>query len=310
MQFRQLRYFIKIVEAGSFSRAASVVHVAQPALSQQVAELEERLGVSLLQRSARGVRPTAAGEILYKEASTILHQLDQLPGAVRSSSGEPEGSVTLGIMSSLAPKMVGGILGECRASIPKVTIRVTDGDSLGLESKIASGVVDIGILYEDEFVTPLMRKPLFTQRLFLISVVPLPDHADVISLDKVAELPLVIPGPTYGRRREVIERTFAEAKLKPNIALEADTLGSELWAVRNNIGCSILPAGDMSHFGPHAFAKPILIEPPMQMTCSLVHSGGLPLTNAGQALRDFLIGFIERRVRQPDMPGVKWITKD
>lgn len=61
---------------------------------------------------------------------------------------------------------------------------------------------------------------------------------------------------------------------------------------------------------PDAFAKPILIEPPMQMTCSLVHSGGLPLTNAGQALRDFLIGFIERRVRQPDMPGVKWITKD
>src|ERR1700758_3933756 len=96
MQFRQLRYFVKIVEAGSFSKAASVVHVAQPALSQQVAELEERLGVSLLLRSARGVRPTAAGEILYKEASVILHQLDQLPSVVRSSAGEPEGIVNLG----------------------------------------------------------------------------------------------------------------------------------------------------------------------------------------------------------------------
>ena len=79
MQFRQLRYFVKIVEAGSFSRAASVVHIAQPALSQQIAELEERLGVALLQRSARGVRPTAAGDVLYKEASAILHQPDQLP---------------------------------------------------------------------------------------------------------------------------------------------------------------------------------------------------------------------------------------
>ena len=86
MQFRQLRYFVKIVEAGSFSRAASVVHVAQPALSQQVAELEERLGVMLLQRSARGVLPTAAGEIFYKEASAILHQLDQLPSVVRSDT--------------------------------------------------------------------------------------------------------------------------------------------------------------------------------------------------------------------------------
>src|ERR1700759_4808119 len=90
MQFRQLRYFVRIVEAGSFSRAASVVHVAQPALSQQVAELEERLGVALLSRSARGVRPTAAGEILYKEAAGILHQLDQLPGVFRSSTGEPQ----------------------------------------------------------------------------------------------------------------------------------------------------------------------------------------------------------------------------
>jgi LysR family nitrogen assimilation transcriptional regulator len=272
--------------------------------------LEEQFGVSLLQRNARGVRPTAAGEILYKEAAAILHQLDQLPGMVRSGDGEPEGTVTLGIMSSLAPKMVGGILGECRTVLPKVTIRVGDGDSLGLEGKIASGVVDIGILYEDEFITPLMRKPLFTQRLFLISVVPLPDQTDVISLGSVAQLPLIVPGPTYGRRRELIERTFTEAKLKPNIALEADTLGSELWAVRNNIGYSILPVGDMSHFGPYAFAKPILIEPPMQMTCSIVHSGDLPLTNAGEALRDFLIGFIAPRVRQPDMPGVQWIAND
>src|SRR5277367_3621072 len=100
MQFRQLRYFVKIVDAGSFSRAASVVHVAQPALSQQIAELEERLGVMLLQRSARGVRPTAAGEILYREASAILHQLDQLPSAIRPSSGEPEGTVSLGFVSS------------------------------------------------------------------------------------------------------------------------------------------------------------------------------------------------------------------
>src|SRR5215469_4456997 len=107
MQFRQLRYFVKIVEAGSLSRAASIVHVAQPALSQQVAELEERLGVALLQRSARGVRPTAAGEILYKEAAAILHQLDQLPGVVRSSTGEPEGTVNLGFVSSLAPRLVG-----------------------------------------------------------------------------------------------------------------------------------------------------------------------------------------------------------
>lgn len=306
MQFRQLRYFVKIVEAGSFSRAASVVHVAQPALSQQIAELEQRLGVALLQRSARGVRPTAAGEILYKEASAILHQLDQLPGVVRSSDGDPEGTVSLGFVSSLAPRFVGGILEECRTILPKVTLRVSDGDSLGLESKIASASVDIAVLYEDEFVTSLRRKPLFMQRMYLISGKPLPDH-EIISLSRLAGIPLVLPGSHNGRR-VLIERMFAEAKLKPNVALEADSLASEMSAVRNNVGCTILPVGDMSHFGPDAFAKPLLIEPPMHLTCSIVHSADLPLTTAGEAVRNFLVEFIGQRIRQTDMPGVTWIA--
>jgi LysR family nitrogen assimilation transcriptional regulator len=308
MQFRQLRYFVKIVDAGSFSRAASIVHVAQPALSQQVAELEERLGVMLLQRSARGVRPTAAGEVLYKEASAILHQLDQLPGMLRSGSGEPEGTVSLGFVSSLAPKLVGGILEECRTRLPKVTLRVSDGDSLGLESRIVANSVDIAILYEDEFATALTRKPLFRQKLYVISVEPLLDQTNIISLQRLAEIPLVLPGRTNGRR-VLIERIFADATLKPKIALEADSLASEMWAVRNKVGCTILPVGDMSHFGPNAFAKPLLIEPPIHLTCSLVHSADFPLTNAGEAVRDFLLDFIERRVAQADMPGTDWIAR-
>ena len=309
MQFRQLRYFVKIVDAGSFSRAASLVHVAQPALSQQIAELEERLGVMLLQRSARGVRPTAAGEILYKEAMAILHQLDQLPSAISPSGGEPEGTVSLGFISSLTSKLVGGVLEECHTRLPKITLRVSDGDSLGLEGKIASNLVDLAVLYEDEFATALTRKPLYRQKMFLISRAPLPDHKDPISLERIAEIPLVLPGTANGRRA-LIDRVFAAAKLTPKIVLEADSLASEMWAVRNEIGCTILPVGDMSHFGPSAFAKPLLIEPPIQLTCSLIHSADFPLTNAGEAVRDFLLDFMKRRLQQPDMPGTEWICQE
>ena len=309
MQFRQLRYFVKIVDAGSFSRAATVVHVAQPALSQQVAELEERLGVMLLQRSARGVRPPAAGEILYREASEILHQLDQLPSAISPTSREPKGTVSLGFAVSLAPKLVGGVLEECRTSLPKVTLRVSDGDSLSLEDRIASNSVDLAVLYEDEFATAMTRKPLFRQKMYLISRVPLPDQENPISLQQIAEIPLVLPGAPNGRRA-LIDRMFAAAKLTPNIVLEADSLASEMWAVRTDVGCTILPVGDMSHFGPHAFAKPVLIEPPMYLICSIAYSAGFPLTNAGEAVRDFLLDFIERRVQQPDMPGTEWICQE
>jgi LysR family transcriptional regulator, nitrogen assimilation regulatory protein len=308
MQFRQLRYFVKIVEAGSFSRAASVVHVAQPALSQQVAELEERLGVMLLQRSARGVLPTAAGEILYREASVILHQLDQLPGIARRDGSEPEGAVSLGVISSLAPRLVGTFLEECHARFPKITIRVSDGNTQNLESMIASNTVDLAILYEDEFVTALIRKPLYRQRLYLISCKPLPGLNEVISLQRLAELPLVLPAHTNGRR-VLIERMFAGANLTVKLALEADSLASEIWAVRHGVGCTVLPIGDMSHFGPDVFAKPLLVEPPMSFTCSVVYSADLPLTAAGEALRDLLIDYVKRRVSQPDMPGAAWIAK-
>jgi LysR family nitrogen assimilation transcriptional regulator len=103
VQYRQLRYFVKIVEAGSFSRAASLIYIAQPALSDQIAELEEELGTPLLLRSARGVRPTAAGEILYREACAILKHLDQLPNVVRASLGSAQGEVAPGIDSQLGP---------------------------------------------------------------------------------------------------------------------------------------------------------------------------------------------------------------
>lgn len=309
MQFRQLRYFVKIVEAGSFSRAASIVHIAQPALSQQIADLETRLGVTLLQRSVRGVRPTAAGEVLYKEASALLRQLDRLPGLVQSNGGEAVGSVSLGIAASLAPKLVAGIVEECRSKLPKVTIRVSDGDSLSLEQRTSSAALDLAILYEDGLAAPLTRMPLFTQKLFFISREPLPDNPPAISLERLAGLPLVLPAPTNGRR-DIIDRMFAKAKQTLNLALEADSLGLEISAVQSKVGHTILPMGDMSHFGPQAFAKPVPIDPPIHLTCSIVHSGDLPLTRAAEAVRDCLISFIERRVGEADMPGLEWVASD
>jgi LysR family transcriptional regulator, nitrogen assimilation regulatory protein len=88
VQLRHLRYFVRIVEAGSFSRAATLVHIAQPALSQQIAELELELGVPLLIRGPRGTHPTPAGDILYHEAVSILGRMDQLPELVRASGPE------------------------------------------------------------------------------------------------------------------------------------------------------------------------------------------------------------------------------
>ena len=80
-----MRYFVKIVESGSISRAATSLYVAQPALSVQIAELEQEIGLPLLHRSARGVKATPAGEAFYHEARNVLRLFDRMPEVVRAT---------------------------------------------------------------------------------------------------------------------------------------------------------------------------------------------------------------------------------
>jgi LysR family nitrogen assimilation transcriptional regulator len=307
MQFRQLRYFVKIVEAGSFSRAATTIHVAQPALSQQIAELEERLGLKLLQRSARGVTPTAAGEVLFREASTILHQLDQLPGIVRSSSGEPEGAVSVGLAVSLASSLIGPLVQSLQTVLPKVKLKLSDADSRSLQEGVAANHLNMAVVYEDELVSAFSRRPIFRQRMYLIGSRSPFKNATSASIDDLAKLPLVLPGLPNGRR-SLIDRAFAERGFLPNIVAEADTLSSELSAVRSGVAYTILPVADPEHFRHDGFVEPVMVEPGLFLTCSVISSSDFPLSHAGESVRNLLTEFLEKEVRKMGLMGVEWLA--
>ena len=307
MQFRHLRYFVKVVEAGSFSRAAAAIHVAQPALSQQVGELEGRLGVSLLLRSARGVRPTAAGEVLYREASEILHLLEQLPGIARSTSGEVEGIVNFGMTAAVAGAFAGPAVAECKKALPKVTLKFSDADSDVLQARVEAQTLDMALVFEDYFTSNFLRHPIFRQRLYLVRREPIEGCHGVISLEQVAKLPLVLP-PLPKHRRVVLDRAFAAAGLTPNIIAETDAGLSELSAVRSGVGSSIYHAGTFKNVYPGSFAEPLLIEPPMFLTCSLVSSSDFPLTSAGEAVKEVLIRFVKDQITQNTRPGAELIA--
>jgi LysR family transcriptional regulator, nitrogen assimilation regulatory protein len=307
MQFRQLRYFVKIVEAGSFSRASAVIHVAQPALSQQIAELEERLGMKLLSRSARGVTPTAAGEVLYREASSILHQLDLLPTAALSQSGEPEGTVSVGIASSLAPILIGSLIAYVKIALPKVKLKVSDGDSGSLETKVDTSGLDLAVIYEDELVSKFAREPLFRQRLCLIGIQPFARSDEPsVSLAEIAKLPLALPSAPNARRL-LIDRIFAEHRVTPNVVAEVESLSSELLAVRTGIAHTILPVGSSKNFRDQGFAEPLPIDADLHLTCSIISSSDFPLSRASEAVRVLLMEFIKGELRDGHIVGLEWI---
>ena len=307
MHYRHLYYFVRIVEAGSFSQAARTIHVAQPALSQQIAELEASLGVPLLQRSARGVKPTAAGQKFYDEASSILRKYENLPGLVRSNSGKVEGQVSLGMPASLSTTLVGPFIEACKADYPKVTLKFIDGDSEFLREEVEKSRLDLALAYEDEFFPVVLRQPLFRQNHYLISGKRSAHPTTAtISLKEVAKMPLVLPG-RLNARRVVIDRTFAEAGLSLNLAAEAVTVSSELSAVRSGAGSTILNLGDMSGFSLDDFAEPVLIEPTFYLTCCLIWSNEDTLALATERVKILLVDFLKNHIHGTKRPGALWL---
>jgi LysR family nitrogen assimilation transcriptional regulator len=307
MHYRHLFYFVKIVEAGSFSQAARTIHVAQPALSQQIAELEASLGIALLQRSARGIKPTASGQRFYEEASSILRRYENLPGLVRSSSGDIEGLVRVGMPASLSTTLVGPFIERCRAAYPKITLRFIDGDSEFLREEVEKSRLDLAFAFEDEFFPVVNRQPLFQQNHYLISSkLVAVAVGPTISLKEVSQIPLVLPGH-LNARRVVIDRTFAESGLSLNLAAEAVTVASELSAVRSGAASTILNLGDMSGFSLGDFAEPVLIEPTFYLTCCIIWSNESPLTLAGEGVKNLLIDFLKLHIQKTKRPGAVWL---
>jgi LysR family nitrogen assimilation transcriptional regulator len=304
MKIRQLRYFVTIVDAGSFSRAAQVAHVAQPALSQQIADLEAQLGVSLLQRSARGVAATAAGERLYVEASAILRRIERLPEVVLGQGEEVEGSVYIGMADSLVSLLAGPIIAACRTALPKVRLKFSNAGSFQLAARIREQTLDLAVLYEVEPFVGCVRVPLFDRRLFLVRQANGSVRPGSIKLQELADLPLLLPNlPNI--TRAALDRLFAEAGIVPHIAAETDLANGMLAAVQAGVGNGFLPLGDADELPGVFFTQ--AIEPPIVLTVSIVSSAEAPLAAAGEAVRDFVAGFVNKHLAEPSVPGAESI---
>src|SRR3954471_14327235 len=168
MELRQLRYFVSIVDHGSLSRAALVLHVAQPALTQQLRQLEEELGAQLLHRSAKGVLSTDAGKVFYEHAQAILKQVADARSAVAQSTDRPSGSVTLGLPHSISGALALPLLTAARASYPEITLQLTEEISGNLSEQLKSGRLNLAVLFDDGQLGAFAGTPLVDEDLMFI----------------------------------------------------------------------------------------------------------------------------------------------
>ncbi|HXZ07264.1 MAG TPA: LysR substrate-binding domain-containing protein [Paraburkholderia sp.] len=301
MNLRQLRYFITVVDAGSFSRAAQIAHVAQPALSLQIAELEESLGVMLLQRSSRGVTVTAAGERVYVEANAILRRVERLREVALGNGEEVEGSVSVGMSSTLAARFGGPLMAACRERLPKVQLALSSGGSVRLTTRIREHSLDLAVLFEAGSAPGCVSIPLFVRQLFLVrrasgSVMPAS-----IRQEQLGDTQFVLPQPPNAART-VIDRMFLGAGITPHIAAQTDVLSDMLAAVQAGVGAAIIPLAGVDELPGDAGFFCQAIEPAVWMTVCIVSSADTPLGATGEAVRDFILGFIRKHLREgPEM---------
>jgi LysR family tcuABC transcriptional regulator len=239
MELRQLRYFVRVLELGSISRAALDLALVQSALSQQISRLESELSTRLLQRTSKGVVATEAGMAFFREAQLTLRHADQAVRAAQLS--RLTGAVSVGLASTTAAVLGLPLIRAMRERYPDVRLHMVEGMSGHLTSMLNSRQLDLTILFDTQAARRWSVLPLVEEKLFLIQAKS--DGTTVTNRTRMADLkdiPLILPTGTHGLR-SALDAAFVRAKFKPQLAAEIDSLAMTMAAVEAGLGSTVQP---------------------------------------------------------------------
>ncbi|WP_321816300.1 MULTISPECIES: LysR substrate-binding domain-containing protein [unclassified Paraburkholderia] len=293
MDVRQLRYFVNIVDYGSLGKAAEKLFVAQPSLSQQIAKLEDDLGVPLLIRSPQGVKPTASGQALYRHARLVLHQMEQLRQEVREGAGAESGTVAIGLPTTMASVLAMPVFERVRERFPGIRLQFFESMSGYLNELLANGRLDLAILFRDTPTPGISALPVLDEELYVMGEPGVPARARTCTLASLADVPLVAPGVANGLRL-LIERTFAREQVPLNIIADIDSLPMLLSAAQSGAASTILPASALALRASTERPKMRrIVDPMIRRPASICWPNALPVSSASLAVRRTICELIE-----------------
>lgn len=302
MDLRQLRYFVAIVDNGSFSKAAQVLGVAQPALSLHVRNMEADFGTSLLFRKSQGVVPTEAGEILLRDARSIIRQFESTRQEIQGFEAEPQGEVRIGMPATLSPIMGVPILLEARKRYPKIKLRIAEAPNDGsILEGLRQGRIDAGLLSQPLNESGLKSAKLLSEHLVLVAGKTHPDGCEAlgttgVSLATLANLPLILLSPGHGLR-DFVQMKAAEAGYDLNIVMELDSLTCIRPLVEQGIGYTIMPASLVHQDVRDGRLRTWTIgTPPLRRSIHLLHANDRPLTRVVHSIVSLYLANFEDRV--------------
>lgn len=292
MDLKQLQYFVRVAELGSFTRAAIELDVAQPALSRQVRLLEVELRQTLLVRNGRGAVPTEAGQVLLEHGRGILHQVHRAREDLGRLRGGLSGKVAVGVPSSIARVLTVPLMRAFRAALPEAQLSISEGLSHALQDGLTTGRLDIVMLYNAQATREMDVAPLLEEDLLLVRARPPGLHEDPppgpVSLDEVSKVPLVIPTRPNAIRMHV-EARMADIGCRPTVALEIDGVSAILDLVLDGAGGAILTRNAvLTSPRPSAYTTQQIGQPPLRIRLNIATSLQRPATPVQKAALDLI----------------------
>ena len=243
MELRELRNFMRVAHAGSVSRAAQELRIAQPALSRQITKLEDDLGVALFARHGRGVRLSAAGSLLLERAESIAQLVHQTGEEIKGDRSPARGRVTLGVPPAAGRLLVPMFVERFHQTWPQMTLHVREGVSSSLQEWLVERRIDVALIHNPPHLEALEISPLLSERMFVVApperLIRERRHPATFRIADIGELPLILPNIAHSNRR-LVEHAALEHGVRLRIKIESDSVAFAKAMVENGLGYTIL----------------------------------------------------------------------
>ncbi|AKU95711.1 Cyn operon transcriptional activator [Labilithrix luteola] len=242
MQLRHIHYFLAVAEHRSFTRAAAALHVSQPALSQQIRQLEETLDAQLFDRTGRVTRLTDAGDVYLRYARQALHDLAEGQRAIHDVHDLSRGSLRVAVTPTFTTYLVGPLVEAFHGRYPNVALTVLEMSQERMEALLIQGELDVGIAFEDVSTADIDVQALLVETLALVvnrgHTLAKKRSIGLRALDDASLVLLTAEFAT----REQIDRYCRQHDVRPRVLMEANSLSAVIEIVRRTNLATLLPS--------------------------------------------------------------------
>jgi len=291
MELRSLQYFVAMYEERSISRAARRLNIVQPAISHQLAKLEDEIGDSLFQRTPRGLVPTQAGQEAYRLFLPILRSVEDARQALSAPRDTVKGHVAIGVVASVAHNALPGTLAAFSAKFPEVTLRATGGYTRELLQMLRAGDLDLVVVNGPVDQEEFQQIDLITETLAVIQAADA-DSKREIGFVELDQHRLVVPSRRHGLR-SVLEDAVARQALRLSPRYEFDEIGTIENFVVNTDFFTILPPIAVTNALRAGLLQALPLSPRISRQLVGIHHVARPLSRAAtvllEELRDRLV---------------------